>query len=116
MAWERFTQTGRGFQPKASIWRGGQIGFNQGAVKRMKLREYDYAILLYDPDTGRIGVRLTNDEAEAGAVKILGRGTGAFVSAKAFLDFYEVLYPQDVKMDISYDETNELYVLESKEK
>ena len=38
MAFIRFTKTGRGYKPKASIWNKGQIGFNQGSVLRFNLK------------------------------------------------------------------------------
>jgi len=55
---------------------------------------------------------LTNEKDEAGAIKISSRGKGSFVSAKAFLDFYNIKYPRKEKYDIKYDEEHKLYFVE----
>lgn len=112
MAFQRFTKTrSRGYTPKASIWSRGQIGFNQGAVEKFKIAEFDYAILFYDPDTRKIGVSFTNDGKEEGATKISKRATGASISASAFLDCYEIDHSKTKKYDIEYDEREKLYVM-----
>jgi hypothetical protein len=114
MAFQRFTRTGtRGYTPKASIWSRGQIGFNQGAAKKLKLGDYEYAILFYDADTRKIGINFTNDESEEGATKLSKRvAGGASISAKAFLDFYGIEHPETKKYDIDFDEDNKLYVIQ----
>ena len=41
MAFERFTKTGgRIGTPKASIWKRGQIGLNQGSVEQFDLNKF----------------------------------------------------------------------------
>lgn len=113
MAFQRFTKTrSRGYSPKASIWSRGQIGFNQGAVEKFKIAEFDYAILFYDPDTQKIGISFTNNEKEEGATKISQRATGASISARAFLDFYEIEHSKTKKYDIEYEEKDNLYVMQ----
>jgi len=110
MAFERFTKTGRGYTPKVSIWTRGQIGFNQGAVERFDLRKFDYAILFYDRDDKKIGVQLTNDKSEDGVIKIVKGKTGIFMSAKAFLDYYDIPHSKTIKYDVDYDLDNRMYV------
>ncbi len=113
MAFQRFTKTrSRGYTPKASIWSRGQIGFNQGAVEKFKIPDFDYAILFYDRDARKIGVSFTNDEKEEGATKISKRATGASISARAFLDFYEIEHSKTKKYDIDYEEQENLYVMQ----
>ena len=112
MAFERFTQNSGRFSVKASIWKGGQIGFSQGAVKHLNLDSYRYAVLYFDPESNRIGIKFTNDEAEQGATQITTRDKAAFVSAKAFMEFYRIKYPSDGKLDINLDEENGLYIIE----
>ncbi len=110
MAFERFTKTGRGYRPKASIWTRGQIGFNQGAVVKFKLREFSHTVLFYDSDERKIGARFTNDSSEDGANKIVKGKTGVFISAKAFLDYYDIAHSKTKRYDITYDSENDLYV------
>jgi hypothetical protein len=112
MAFEKFTQTGQRFKPKISIWEGGQIGFNQGAMKRYKLDNFQYAILFFDREENRIGIKFTNTEKEEGVIKFNHRKTGGVISGKAFLDFYDIDYTKTKKnLDVVFDEANDLYVI-----
>jgi len=113
MAFEKFVKTGRGYAPKVSIWMGGQIGFNQGAVERFNIRSFEYAVLFYDKDEQKIGIVFTN-EAEEGANKIAKGKTGAFISARAFLDYYGIPHDKTERYVFNYDETNKLYVIDLK--
>lgn len=112
MAFERFTQTGQRFKPKVSIWgKGGQIGFNQGAVNRYGLGNYRHAILFYDRENNRIGIKFTNDEKEEGVLKFKPRATGAVIAGKAFMDYYGIDYTKTKNYDVVFDEENELYIV-----
>jgi hypothetical protein len=112
MAFERFTKTGgRGYIPKVSIWGKGQIGFNQGAVNKFNLNNFEYAVLFYDSENKKIGMKFTNDK-ENGIVKLVKRaGSGISMSAKAFLDFYGIDYSEKKRYTLSYDKENDLYIL-----
>jgi hypothetical protein len=110
MAFERFTKTGsRGYAPKVSIWTRGQIGFNQGAVERYNLNNFNYAILFYDKEERQIGIKFTNDPAEEGANKIIKGKTSIFISTKAFLDYYNIAHVKTVKYDFEYNGETDLY-------
>lgn len=111
MAFERFTQTGRSFAPKVSIWSRGQVGFNNGAVTRFGLEKFDYAVFMFDKDEQKIGLLFTTDKAEAGAVKLNKRTTGISVGAKSFLDYCGIDYSTTKQYDFSYDKENNLYVI-----
>ena len=104
MAFERFTQIGRGYKPKVSITKSGQIGFNQGAFKHFELDDYQYAVLYYDKDNLRIGIGLTNDHSEAGACKIRKRASGADISARSFFSFYGIDYTESHRYDAVWEE------------
>lgn len=112
MAFQRFVQKGRGYSPKISIWTRGQIGFNRGAVKKLGVQNYGYAVLFYDPDRSAIGIKLTNDQQEEGATKIIKGKTGAFISAKAFVDYYDIPHQKTKKYDVAYDEEDEMYIVQ----
>lgn len=118
MAFERFTLKGRGFKPKASIWSKGQISFNQGAVRRYKIDQYEYAVLFFDPETSRIGIKLTNDENEEGVQKIGKRKSGVMISAKSFLEHYAVDFSETRKYTLQKSDEEDflLIVLKEQEK
>jgi hypothetical protein len=89
---ERFTRKGRSFKPKVSIRARGQMGFNNGAVLRFGLENYEYIILYYSKDNNQIAIEPTNDANEDGAIKLVKKTGNYFFSGKAFLDFYDIKY------------------------
>ena len=92
MAIEYFTERGRGFSPKVSVRKQGQIGLNQGAVKRYKIEIWKCAILGYDRDKCMVALKLTNEEELPGATKITIRHNNGTIAAKGFLDFFDIPY------------------------
>ena len=111
MSFERFTRVGRGYKPKVSITRSGLLGFNQGAVKHFELDKYDWAILYYDKDGGRIGIELTNDENEEGVCKLRKRTSGADVSARSFFEFYRISYDKTNRYDATWDDNEDKIIV-----
>ena len=104
MAFELFRETSsRGFKPKASVRRNGQIGFNQGVVRRFELNKYPYVSLYYDKDTRIIGVKLHEQEPSEGGIKLTVKGPTSWLSARKFLDFFEIPYAQTRKFELNYD-------------
>ena len=111
MSFERFTQVGRGYKSKVSITRSGLLGFNQGAVKHFRLDHYDWAILYYDKDGGRIGIGLTNNENEDGVCKLRKRASGADVSARSFFEYYRISYDKTNRYDAMWDDTEDKIIV-----
>ena len=114
MQFERFTEIGRGYAPKVSITRSGLIGLNQGAVRRFRIEDYEYAVLYFNRADEQIGIGLTNDENEQGACKIRKRTSGADVSAKAFFDFYGIDYESTNRYDARWDDDEEKIIVDIK--
>lgn len=112
MAFERFTQTGRSFAPKASISTYGIISFNDGARTRFNMDEYKHCILYYDREIHLVGVELTINENEAGLRTLRHRKTGADISAKPFIDFYNIHVAGTTYYDLYRDEKTEYLVFD----
>jgi hypothetical protein len=113
MPFERFTQTGQRFKPKISIWsKGGQMGLNQGAIVKYNLDNYRYAILFFDREIKRIGIKFTNEENEEGVINFKTRKTGGVIPAKSFLDFFGIDYSETRKYDLIFDEKSKLYIVD----
>jgi len=111
MAFERFTDVGRVFRPRASLRSNGQLGFNHGCVKRFEMQKFSHVVLFYDADTKRIGVKLTNDKDEAGASTLITRNGNGTVSAGAFLEYYSLRPEKTTQYDIKRDESAGLLVI-----
>lgn len=89
MALEFFRKEGRGFIPKASVRRGGQIGFNQAAIRKFNLTDGQNVLLGYDKDCKMVVIQRIG-EPEQGAKKITIREKSGAISAKGFLDYFEI--------------------------
>lgn len=115
MAFKVFTGVGKRFgKPVVSIWSRGQIGLNQGAMKRYKLENYDYVILLFDEETRMVGLQFTNSSDKEGSVKIIKRATGISFSANAFLNAYGIEHDQKtIKYSLEYDKNNNFYIFDT---
>ena len=112
MAFERFTQTGRSFAPKASISTYGIISFNDGARRRFNMDDYNHCILYYDRDLHRVGVELTNDDNDSGIRTLRHRKTGADVSAKPFVDYFNIHVAGTTYYDLSSDEQTQYLIFD----
>ncbi len=85
MAWEKFTGVGRSYKPKLSIRGENQIGFNLAAIEKFNLKE-GYAVLYFDKENKKIGVKIAHDKSEEGACKLSVRpDSGASISAKSYI-------------------------------
>lgn len=114
MAFEKFTQKGKSFRPVVAIWSRGQIGFNQGALNICKIENDDYVIFFYDPEEKKVGFKFTKNSKEDGAFKFKMYKTGAFASAKTFLDYYQIDYKTTTKYELSRDNENDMFVIDLK--
>lgn len=113
MAFEKFTKTGKSYRPRVSIRANGQFGFTAGAIEKYKLSDYQYAILYFDKDEKRIGIKLTNN-TEDGVCKLQIRKSNAFLSAKAFLDYYDIEHSRTKRYDSVWDNDAEMVIINLK--
>lgn len=96
MAFEKFTEKGRGWKPVASIRSNGQIGFNRGCIRRYKLED-GHVSLYYDVDNKLIGIERGANEADDGAHRIIVKSNNAFIGARAFLNWYGIPFEDGTK-------------------
>lgn len=115
MAFKVFTGAGKRIgKPVISIWSRGQIGLNQGAMKRYKLENYNYVILLFDEEARMVGLEFTNDDNKEGSVKITKRKTGISFSASAFLNAYGIDHDKKtMKYMLEYNRDNNMYIFDT---
>ena len=112
MPFEFFTDSGRGFRPRVSIRKQGQIGLNQGAVRRFLIREGMCVILGYDRDAGCVALKLTEDRDEAGAQRVIIKNGSASISARSFLEYFGIPYRDKTRQyDVTQDEEHGLLIV-----
>jgi hypothetical protein len=114
MGFVRFTKLrARLDRPMASIWKRGQIGFNQGAIEEYNLVQYEYVVLYYDADNNRVGFEFTKDKKAAGAMKLVFRkSSGASFSAIPFLKINKISFDESNQYNLDFDKESGFYVID----
>jgi len=111
MAFEKFTDVGRVFTPRATIRSTGQIGFNHGSVKRFEMEKFGYAILFYDKENKRVGIQLTNNKDDEGACTLSVKNGNGTISARSFLEHYNLTPEVSMQYALKLDSESKLLVI-----
>jgi hypothetical protein len=111
MPFLKFTETARSYRAKCSLRSNGTIGFNGGAVNKFDLGKYDWAVLFFDKERRLIGIQPTKNEKEEGVHKINRGKTGAWVAARRFLDYYELVPAKTKRFDAAWDAEEKMIVV-----
>lgn len=109
---EKFTKQGKSFNPKISIRKRGQIGFNAGAVNRFKLEENGFVVMFYSKEQNKIAFNFTAESNEEGAIRIVPKKGNFYFSGKTFLDYYGVPYDETVSYDVEWDEQDKVAIID----
>jgi hypothetical protein len=112
MGFERFTESGRSFKARISIRANGQIGLSHGAVSKFGLDRYQYVVLFYDKETKQIGIQPTNDAEEKGAYRLNVKGSGATISALAFMDYFGIDHEKAEKYSAHWDDERAMVIID----
>lgn len=111
MAFEKFTEKARSFRPKLSLRSNSTIGLNAPAVTKFKLKGFKCVTLYYDRDGRKIGLKPTNNPDEEGAHPLNMSKTGAWVSARRFLDYFGLTTAETKRYDAGWDEADKMIVV-----
>ena len=95
MGIEFFRKGGKGYAPKASLRKQGQIGLNHGAVEKFDIKDGQYILLGYDREKGMVAIRRI-DATEEGAKKVIVKARSGSIAAKGFLDYFGIT-PKETK-------------------
>ena len=114
VAFEKFTRIGRSFKPEVTLRRSGIIGVNNGAIQRFALSRFQHVVLFYDRDTHRVGIQPVKNGDTPGAVTLRIKQGNASVSARSFLDCYEVPYANGPKYAAVWDDVEHMVVFDLK--
>lgn len=109
MAIEYFTKEGKGFFPKASIRKPGQIGLNQGSIERFKFRNGEYVLLGYDREKRMVAIKRVA-EATKGAKKVIVKGKNGAISTKSFFDYFDIQYDKPEAYELHEGNEKDLLV------
>lgn len=110
-----FTDAGKSFKPKISIRKTGQVGFNNGAIKRFALSDFEYVVLMYNKETEKIALKFTNDMNEDGAIKFTKKKGNYFVSGKSFMEKYSISYTESKSFDVEWIDEHNIAIIDIKD-
>ena len=107
MNWVKFERSDmlrdRAVTPEVSIWKKGTIAFTKAAEEQYGIKQYRYASLYFDPDTRKIGIKLTNDRSRPKDVfKITPGKSNLVITAPQFF----------IKFKLSTEKTKRYEILE----
>jgi hypothetical protein len=112
---ERFTFGGGRFTPKVSIRSNGILGLSQGLLHRAKIQDDKwFSVLFFDRSAKAIGIKITRDENEEGATRLVYRETGepknvtGSIAGKAFLNYYEIPHDKTASYEADWNEEKKM--------
>jgi len=110
MAFEKFAEKARSFRPKLSIRSNGTIGLNAPAVAKYRLRTVKFVTLFYDREERKIGIQQAASQDEDGIHPLNVGKTGAWISARRFLDYFGLSTTETKRFDTEWDEKEKMIV------
>lgn len=111
MAFQQFKMMSRSFRAKISVRANGTIGFSRGSVNKYAIGDYQYCELYYDSDEKLAGFRFVNEDKGDETAKLCKRGQDTFISARPFLNFYQIDFSRTRAYSPSLDEESGLIVI-----
>ncbi len=104
MAFEKFTERGRGYSPRMSVRKGGQIGLNRGAIHRFKLENCVGVILYYDKEARKIGIEKTTESDADGFMALKIRNNTGSIAGRSFCGYYGIDCAETRSYELKMDE------------
>ncbi len=112
MAWEAFSRKTRPSpkQPTVTLGKGGLIGLN-AAVTRNILGDNKYALLFFDRDNSRVGIKfIKQSNPDAYPVKVTRTGSHAALTGTAFMKTFGIFPSETRSYPATFDETDKILV------
>lgn len=100
-------------EPKAAIWKTGQINLNRAFLEKYEVKKTGFALLFFDREKKKIAFRLIQNAKEPGAAKLSPKANRATIFAKGFLSHFGIETDKARRFDIRYDEKEDLFILEA---
>ena len=115
MAFEKFVPPrARTAAPKALIRPTGLISFDGNAVEAFGLAEAQYALLFFDRTRKLVGVKLTANATDEGALKLSRRRRTVSVKSPEFFAEYGIEISQPTRFDAFQDDNKDMIVVNIK--
>lgn len=111
MGFQKFIKQTRVVAPKVSVWSKGQIGLNKALIDALDLKTNKYVELYYDPETRRVAFDFTAEKKDNSMTVGISQSGSGIISAKTFLDNFEILPEQTMAFELFNDPDSGMKVI-----
>jgi hypothetical protein len=115
MAFEKFIPPqSSGIRPRATIRPSGLISFDAASVEAFGLHSASFAVLYFDKTRKMVGIQITNNENDDGALKLSRRRRSVSVKAPQFFDLYGISFEEAQRFDVGQDPATKILTISLK--
>jgi len=115
MAFERFIPPkSAGARPKVTIRPSGLISFDATAVEAFGLGKATHAVLFFDKTRKLVGVQITSNDDDDGALKLSRRRRSVSLKAPHFFERYALSFEQSQRFEVGYSEGDGMLTINMK--
>lgn len=115
MAFEKFIPPqASGVRPRATIRPSGLISFDAASVEAYGLDSATYAVLYFDKTRKMVGVQITKNEGDDGALKLSRRRRSVSLKAPQFFDLYGLSFEEAQRFDVGLDPDSKMLTISLK--
>lgn len=101
MAFEKYIPPqSSGVRPRATIRPSGLISFDAAAVEAYGLQSASFAVLYFDKSRKVVGIEITKNANEEGALKLSRRRRSVSLKAPQFFDLYGLSFDEAQRFDV----------------
>jgi len=115
MAFEKFIPPqSSGVRPRATIRPSGLISFDAASVETFGLDSASFAVLFFDKTRKIVGVQITGNENDDGALKLSRRRRSVSLKAPQFFDLYGLSFDEAQRFDVGQDPSTKMLTISLK--
>ena len=115
MAFEKYIPPqSSGVRPRATIRPSGLISFDAAAVEAYGLQSAAFAVLYFDKTRKVVGVEITKNANEEGALKLSRRRRSVSVKAPQFFDLYGLSFDEAQRFDVGRNPETKMLMISLK--
>lgn len=103
-----------GVRPRATIRPSGLISFDAASVEAFGLDSASYAILYFDKNRKLVGVEITNNKRDDGALRLSKRRKSVSLKAPQFFDLYGLTFEEAQRFDVGHDPSSNMLTISLK--
>ena len=103
-----------GVRPRATIRPSGLISFDAATVETYALKSANYAVLFFDKTRKIVGVQITKNPTEDGALKLSRRRRSVSLKAPSFFEQYGLSFDEPQRFDVGQDPNSRMLTISLK--